>query len=126
MNLVDSSAWLEYFAGGPNAGRFAPAIEDGDRLVVPTIVLYEVFKRILQQRDEEVAFRAFTAMKQGEVLELSGYQALEAATLSLELKLPMADSMILASARLVGATVWTQDADFQGLDGVRYYPKQAG
>src|SRR5688572_19013342 len=110
MNLVDSSAWLEYFADGPNADRFAGAIESTARLVVPTLALFEVFKRICQQRDEEAGLRAVAMMEQGRVVELDRATALEAARLSLAHRLPMADSLMLATAHREGATLWTQDA----------------
>lgn len=120
MNVVDSSGWLEYFADGPAAGFFAPAIEKSDDLVVPTLSLYEVFKRILQQRDESAALNAVALMQQGTVVELSASLALSAATLGAQLKLPRADSVIYATARAHEATLWTQDADFDGLPHVRY------
>ncbi len=123
MNVVDSSGWLDYFADGPNADFFAPSIEDPEQLIVPTISIYEVFKRVLQQTDEGSALQAMVAMQQGKVADLSQPLALRAAAISLQLKLPMADSIILATARSYGATVWTQDADFEDLDGVRYIPK---
>ena len=120
MNVVDSSGWLEYFANGRNADFFAPAIEATSRLVVPTLSLYEVFKRILQQRDEASALQAVALMQRGEVVDLDATVALAAAKTSLELRLPMADSVMLATARAHGATLWTQDEDFEGLQGVRY------
>lgn len=120
MNVVDSSGWLEYFADGPAAGFFAPGIEKTDDLVVPTLSLYEVFKRILQQRDESAALNAVALMQQGTVVELSASLALSAAALGAQLKLPLADSVIYATARAHEATLWTQDADFEGLPHVRY------
>lgn len=120
MNVVDSSAWLEYFAGGPNASFFSEPIEDVETLVVPTLSLFEVFKRVLQQRDESTALEAAAAMQQGTVVELEATIALNAARLSVELRIPLADSVILATARQYGAELWTQDADFDGIDGVRY------
>ncbi len=125
MNVVDSSAWLEYFANGPNADFFASAVEDHAQQVVPTISLYEVFKRVLQQTDEGSALQAVVVMQQGKVIDLSQPLALRAAVISEQLKLPMADSIMLATARSYGATLWTQDADFEHIDGVRYAPKQA-
>ena len=125
MNLVDSSAWLEYFADGPNAGFFAPAIESTADLAVSTINLYEVFKRVLQQRDETTAFRAVAAMQQGTLIEVGEPIALHAAQLSIQHKLPMADSLILATARSCGATLWTQDVDFEGIEGVRYRARRS-
>lgn len=125
MNVVDSSAWLEYFANGPNAAFFAPAIEDAEALVVPSLAIYEVFKRVLQQRDEESALRAVAVMQQSTVVDLDARLALNAARISLGTKLPLADSVVLATARLHGATLWTQDADFAKLPGVRYRPHKA-
>lgn len=124
MNLVDSSAWLEYFADGPNAGSFARAIEDVANLIVPSISLLEVFKRILQQRSETDALRAVAMMKQGAVVELDAELALTAAKLGSDLRLPLADSVIYATARKYDATLWTQDKDFEGLDAVRYFAKR--
>ncbi len=124
MNVVDSSGWLEYFADGPNADFFAPAIENSALLIVPTISLYEVFKRILQQRSENEALQAVVVMQQGIVIELDIALALRAAKLSLELKLPMADSVILATAQRYEADLWTQDTDLKDLAGVRYIKKK--
>ena len=120
MNVIDSSAWLEYFADGPNAGEFADIVADAGNLLVPSITLFEVFKRIRAQRDSEVALRAVAQMKRGEVINLDGDLAIMAAELSAELRLPLADSVILATARSAGATLWTQDSDFKGLDAVEY------
>ena len=120
MNVVDSSGWLEYFAGGPNADFFAAAVEAIDDLVVPTVSMYEVFKRVLQQRGEGNALQAIALMQQGSVVELTAPIALDAARASVELGLPMADSFILATARACQATLWTQDSAFEGIEGVRY------
>ena len=124
MNVVDSSGWLEYFADGPNADFFAPPIENSVDLIVPSISLYEVFKRVLQQRSEGDALQAVATMMQGQVIDLNDRLALEAAKISVEKKLPMADSVILATARAHQATVWTQDSDFEGLESVKYIAKQ--
>jgi predicted nucleic acid-binding protein len=124
VNVVDSSGWLEFFADGPNADFFAPAVEDTQQQVVPTISIYEVFKRVLQQTDEGSALQAVVVMQQGRVVDLDQPLALRAATISVQLKLPMADSIILATARSHGATLWTQDIDFEDIDGVQYIPKQ--
>lgn len=126
MNAVDSSAWLEYFANGPNAGFFAPAIEGVDKLLVPTLVLLEVFKRVFQQRGEGLALHAVAQMQQGRVIELDATLALTAARLGAEAKLPPADSVVLATARYHDAELWTQDADFDGLPGVHYRAKKPG
>lgn len=123
MNVIDSSAWLEYFADGPNAGRFAGAIETPDDLLVPSITLLEVFKRIAQQRDEAVALQYIAVMQQSSVVELDAALALRAAMLGRAHKLPLADSVVYATAQAAGATVWTQDADFEGLPGVMFWRK---
>jgi predicted nucleic acid-binding protein len=124
MNVVDSSGWLEYFADGPNADFFAPAIESVSDLVVPTLSLYEVFKRVLQQRGEGDALQAVAVMIQGQVIDLDMDLALSAAKVSTERKLPMADSVMLATAQAQGATLWTQDADFEEIEGVQYVSKR--
>ena len=123
MNVVDSSAWLEYFADGPNAARFAAAIENQSKLLVPSITLLEVFKRISQQRDDAVALQYVAVMQQGEVVDLDADLALRAAVLGQQHKLPLADSIIYATAQRAKAVVWTQDADFEGLKDVRYWKK---
>lgn len=123
MNVVDSSGWLEYFADGPNADFFAAAIEYTRDLVIPTLSLYVVFKRVLQQKGESEALQAIAVMHQGVVVDLDASLALNAAQTSVELGLPMADSIMLATARAYGATFWTQDADFANIEGVRYIQK---
>jgi len=120
MNVVDSSSWLEYFANGPNASFFAKRIEDTERLIVPTLSMFEVFKRVLEQRGEGDALQAVAVMRQGMVVDLDTPIALRAAKLSIEHRLPMADSIILATARSYDATLWTQDADFEDVPGVQY------
>jgi predicted nucleic acid-binding protein len=124
MNVVDSSAWLEYFADGPNASFFAGAIQETGALVVPSLTIHEVFKRVLQQRSEGDALRAVAVMQQGSVVDLDVRVALTAARVSADTRLPMADSVILATARLHHATLWTQDADFEGMPEVRYRPRK--
>ena len=124
MNLVDSSAWLEFFADGPNAGIFAEPLEETDLLLVPSVCLYEVFKIVLRQRGEAAALQAVALMRQGHVVDLTERIALLAAKLSLLEKLPMADSIILATARLHDAHIWTQDADFEGLENVMFVAKK--
>lgn len=123
LHVVDSSAWLEYFAEGPNAPHFATAIEATESLVVPSITLLEVFKRISQQRDESVALRYVALMQQSKIVDLDAALALRAAALGARHKLPLADSIVYATAQAAGATVWTQDADFQGLADVKYFAK---
>ncbi len=125
MNVVDSSGWLEYFADGPNAKFFAPPLQTSSDLLVPTLSLYEVFKRVFEQRGEDAALAAVALMQHGgAVVDLTPSIALAAARLSLELKVSMADSVMLATARAQGALFWTQDADFQNIPGVKYIPKR--
>ena len=122
MNLVDSCGWLEFLADGPNAGFFARPLADTENLLVPTICLLEVFKRTLQQRGEEAALDVAALMQQGTVVDLDTAIALDAADLGHERKLSLADSVLVATARAHGATLWTQDAHLEGLPGVRYRP----
>lgn len=123
MNIVDSSGWIEYFTDGGNADFFAQPIRDADQLLVPTICIYEVFKRLLAERDEDSALLAVGLMSHGREVELTRNIAIEAAQLSRELKLAMADSIILATTRAHNATLWTQDAHFKGMEGVNYIEK---
>lgn len=123
MNLVDSSAWLAYFAGEPNAGFFARAIEDDEALIVPSVCLYEVFKVVLRESGEDAAFTAVAAMERGEVIDFDSESALESAALGLEENLAFADSVIYALARKRDATLWTQDVRFRGKPGVRFKAK---
>ena len=125
MKVVDSSGWLEYFADAPNADFFAPALENVEELLVPSISIYEVFKRVLQQRGESAALQAVAIMQQGRVVNLDTNIALSAAKISLEMNLPMADSIILATAWSYNATLWTQDLDFRGIKGVQYIEKRS-
>lgn len=123
MNVVDSSAWLEYFAGGPNADRFAAPIVALRDLLVPSLAIYEVFRRVRQQRGDGDALQAVAVMEQGRVVDFDRSLALAAARISAEHDLPLADSVMLATARQFQATLWTQDADFEHIEGVRYFPK---
>jgi predicted nucleic acid-binding protein len=124
MNVVDSSAWLEYFADGPNAAIFAKPIEATRSLIVPTLSLFEVFKRVSEQRNEDEALRVIAVMEQGRVVDLDQATALEAARLSIEHAIAMADSVMLATARRHRAILWTQDSDFDGLSSARYHAKR--
>ena len=123
MNLVDSSAWLEYFAGGTQAQRVTAAIENVGRLLVPTIVLLEVTRRVMQQRDEDAALQVAAVLHQGQIVPLDSGIALSAARFGVVHKLPLADSIIFATAKQFDATIWTFDADFKDLPGVKYFPK---
>jgi predicted nucleic acid-binding protein len=121
VNLVDSSAWLEYFGAGPHAGHLARAIEDVESLLVPTIVLVEVCRRVMQQRGEDEALQAAALLHQGTVVDLDSGLALSAAQLGIAHKLPLTDSIILATAKQYDATIWTMDSDFEGMGKVRYF-----
>ncbi|MFT7459595.1 MAG: putative nucleic acid-binding protein [Planctomycetota bacterium] len=123
MNVVDSSAWLSYFAGDANANVFSVAIENQEDLLVPSITITEVFKNIFRQREEEVALQAIAHMQLGRVISLDAELALDAAHYGIEFKLPFADSIIYATAKKYDALIWTQDADFKSLKDVKYYPK---
>lgn len=120
MNVVDSSGWLEYFADGSGAEFFAPAIQRIEALIVPSLTLYEVFRRVLQQRGKGDALQAVALMQRGRVIDLDARLAIEAATVGVERRLPLADSVIYATARAHDASLWTQDSDFEGLPGVRF------
>lgn len=122
-HVVDSSGWLEFFADGPNAALFAEPLADATQLIVPVITLYEVFKVVMRQRGENAALQAIALMRQGTIIDLDESVALSAAKLSLTHKTPMADSIILATAQLFQAMLWTQDDDFEKIPGVRYAPK---
>ena len=123
MNLVDSSGWLEYFADDKNSDFFAPAIEDTEKLIVSTINIYEVFKKILQQRNENDAMQAISVMEQAQIVNVTSALSLYAARISYEIQLPMADSLILATAKSLNAILWTQDSDFKGIPDVKYIRK---
>jgi len=126
MNVVDSSGWLEYFAEGPNARHFASVVRESSELIVPTVTLYEVFKVVLREADENAALQAVAALQKGLVVELTPKLALSAGKLSLQYALPMADAVILATAHAHEATLWTQDMHFKELAGVKYFAKKTG
>jgi predicted nucleic acid-binding protein len=123
MNIVDSSCWLEYFAGSNVGEQVASVVQATSDLVVPAITLYEVFKKLLIELDEDRALLAVAHMKQGQVVSLDGDMAIYAAKLGRDLGLAMANSTIYATAQRLGCTLWTQDAHFRSLSGVRYFEK---
>lgn len=123
MNLVDSSGWLEYFSDGVNAENFSAPLNEKETLLVPTISLYEVFKVVLRERDENSALQVIAIMQQCRIIELTPRIALQAAKNSIDYKLPMADSIIFTTAQLFNATIWTQDVDFKDLPNVKYFSK---
>jgi len=123
MNVVDSSGWLAYFADEPQAKHFNKPLTDSSSLVVPTISIYEVFKVVLRESSENEALQAIAAMQKGKVVDLNTKLAMSASKLSLTHNLPMADSIILATAREHEALLWTLDSDFKNIEGVKYYSK---
>ena len=122
-SLVDSCGWAEYFTDATNAGFFAPAIEDVESLIVPTICILEVAKVVSKKLGDQAAAVATSAMCRGSVVDLDTDIAIMAADLGVRYKLPLADSVIYATARVHDATVWTQDRHFTGLDQVKYVEK---
>jgi len=124
MNIVDSSCWLAFFADEPNAKHFLLPLKDTASLVVPAVTIYEVFKVVLRESSENKALQAAVAMQKGKVIDLTAKLAIDASKLSLRYGLPMADSIILATAQVFNATIWTQDSDFKNISGVNYFPKK--
>jgi predicted nucleic acid-binding protein len=122
VNVVDSSGWIAYFVEKPNAAHFIEPIQQTDKLVVPTIALLEVFKFLSRNLSRPAALSAVAHMRRSVVVPLDGGLAIDAASCGLQLRLPLADSIIYATARSLGATLWTLDADFEGLPGVKYFP----
>jgi len=123
MNIIDSSGWLEYFSDGPNAKKYASPLKDTSSLIVPVITIYEVFKVVLRESNENEALQAVAAMQKGKMIDLTANIAMNASKFSLQYNLPMADSIVLATARVYKCTIWTQDSDFRNIDGVNYFPK---
>lgn len=124
MNIIDSSGWLEYFADGPNAEHFKAPLRDRGSLIVPVVTIYEVFKVVLRESDENNALQAAAAMQKGKVIDMTAGLAIVASKLSLRHNLPMADSIILATAQAFEATIWTQDSDFKNIPGVKFFYKK--
>ncbi len=120
MNLVDSCGWLEYFAGTEKGRRYSKPLSDTETLIVPTICLFEVFKKIAQQHGEGEALRMIASMRQGIVVDLGPELAIEAAMISRDQKLPMADAIVVATAQANSATIWTQDSHLKHQKGVRF------
>ena len=122
MNIIDSSGWLEYFSDGPNAEHYLSPLNDTSSLIVPVITIYEVFKIVLRESAENEALQAIAAMQKGKIIDLNVSLAMDASKLSLQYNLPMAASIILATARAHNCVIWTQDSDFQDIEGVNYFP----
>lgn len=125
MNVVDSSGWIEFFVEGANASFFSEPLAEVDTLLVPTVSILEVSKFVLRHRDEAEMLQAVASMRRGELVDLDGELALLAAKLSVDLGLPLADSIIYTTAQRAGATLWTQDTDFEGLDNVQFVPAES-
>ena len=123
MNIVDSSGWLAYFADEPSAKHFQIPLQDIASLVVPSITIYEVSKVVLRESGENEALQAVAAMQKGSVVALTTRLAIAASRISLQYRLPMADSIILATAMDSNATIWTQDIHFENIPGVNYFQK---
>ncbi len=119
LHIVDSSGWIEYFSGTAFAGHFEAPLSDPEHLIVPVITIYEVFKKILRERGESAALQAVGQMQAGTVVDIGTSLAMEAA----RHPLPLADSLIYATALRWSAILWTQDEHFKDLPHVRYFPK---
>ena len=124
MNIVDSSGWLAYFADEPNAKHFQTPLQDTTSLIVPSVTIYEVFKVVLRESSENDALHSVAAMQKGTVVDLTTKIAIAASKLSLQNRLPMADSIILATAQEFNAKIWTQDSDFENISGAKYFSKK--
>lgn len=124
MNVIDSSAWLSYFASDSNTAAFAEPIENLSELLVPSITILEVFKNVLRQRGEEAALIVTAHMEQGKIIPLNSELAKDAAKFGVIHKLPLADSIIFATGQKYSALIWTQDSDFEGLTNVRFISKK--
>jgi len=122
MNLVDSSGLLEYFSGGNNADEFSKPLDNIESVIVPTICIYEMFKVVLREKDEDSAIKSIASMKQGNIVDLTMKISIQSAKFSLNNNIPMADSIIYTTGRMYNATIWTQDSDFRKLDNVKYFP----
>ncbi len=123
MNVVDSSAWLSYFAGDKNSTSFSKPIESIDLLLVPSITVTEVFKHVLRLKGDELALEVIAHMTQGKVISLDSQLAIDAGSYGVQHKLPLADSIIYATTMKYNATLWTQDSDFKDLPNVKFYAK---
>ena len=124
MNLVDSSGWLEYLSDSKNSKNFVEAIENTEELLVSSINIYEIYKKILKEKDENTALQIVGLMSQAKVIDVTSSIAMQAAKLSYDKNIPMADSIIYTTAQVHDAIVWTQDVDFKGLESVKYFSKK--
>lgn len=125
MNVVDSSCWIEYFQDSPRADLFATPVEDRSRLLVPTVALFEVWKVLSRALEPRLIDTCLDVMRRGRVVDLTDGRAIAAAQVARQHGLAMADAIMYSIALEHGATFWTQDADYDGLPGVRYFVKPA-
>ncbi|MDP3284563.1 MAG: type II toxin-antitoxin system VapC family toxin [Desulfobacterales bacterium] len=123
MNVVDSSGWIEFFLAGSNGPIFKPVIEQRDRLLVPTIAVFEVHKILSRSLPHELVDRCLDVMRLGRVLDFTDSRAVAASKVSRQHRLALADSAMYSMAMEYGATFWTQDSDYDGLEGVRFFTK---
>ena len=125
MILIDSSGWIEYFADGPLAESYAAFIEkaDAEKTVTPTIVIYEVYRRIKSTKGEQKALEAYTQMSRTNIVELTSPLSLKAADISMNLNLGMADSIIVATAKAYNAEIVTSDEHLKSIKGVKFISK---
>jgi predicted nucleic acid-binding protein len=119
--VLDSSCWIEYFRDTARADFFAELADTPEQLIVPVITVYEVTKKFRRELDAGIAASADLVMRRGKVVAID----LPLVRLAITYDLPLADSLIYATAQLHNATLWTQDAHFDGKAGVRYFGKTA-
>jgi toxin FitB len=124
MNLVDSSGWLEFFSNGKQAHLFTPIIQNSEELIVSVINKYEVYKKLCLEFNTKQAANSMGAMYLGRLVEVTEEIALTASELSIEFHIPMADSLLLATARIENADFWTLDSHFKDIPGVKYFEKE--
>jgi len=123
MIIIDTSGWLEYFTGGTNSKFFSTPIKNNSKIIVPTIILYELWKKISRERGEDKAVELVAQLKRYDIIPLDESLSISAAKISNEYKIAMADSIIYATAKKYNATLWTQDADFKDFENVKYIEK---
>jgi predicted nucleic acid-binding protein len=123
MNIVNSSCWLEYLMDTKIGAAVAPVVENPAGLIVPTITLYEVYKKLLAEKDEEYAIDVVSYMQGGTVVDITAALSLSAARISRAYKLPMADSIIYATSLHYKSVVFSCDKHFKDIPNIRYFPK---
>ena len=123
MNVVDSSGWISYLKNDTHAEEFAGPIEALGDLLVPSVTITEVFRFVARNYNRKTALNVVSYMRRGHIVSLDAQFAIEAATSGLKHKLPLADSIIYATVEKFDATLWTQDSDFEGLPGVKYFSR---